>query len=184
MEPYYTKAEQMYQVRGARGEDPTEPPSSAPYPFPAVSHEPRIQQLHDDLARAGYHPFHAPCGVMLNEQNAPFSSCIRCKDCDGFPCLVHAKSDAEVIAVRPALQYPNVTLLTHAKVIKLNTNPSGKAVAEVLVEHVEVGDDGESVALLAHSGACQSFIRSSSQRFFASRRIERHVVVSTISPPA
>ena len=67
MEPYYTQAEQMYQVHGARGEDPTEPPASAPYPFPAVSHEPRIQQLHDDLARAGYHPFHAPCGIMLNE---------------------------------------------------------------------------------------------------------------------
>ena len=134
MEPYYTKAEQMYQVHGARGEDPTEPPSSAPYPFPAVSHEPRIQQLHDDLARAGYRPFHAPCGVMLNEQNAPFSACIRCKDCDGFPCLVHAKSDAEVLAVRPALQYPNVTLLTNAKAVKLNTNPTGKAVTEVVVE--------------------------------------------------
>ncbi len=53
MEPYYTKAEQLYQVHGARGEDPTEPPASAPYPFPAVSHEPRIQQLSDDLAAAG-----------------------------------------------------------------------------------------------------------------------------------
>jgi len=108
MEPYYTRAEQMYHVHGVRGEDPTEPRSSAPYPFPAVSHEPRIQQLHDDLARAGYHPFHAPCGILLNEQQMPFSACIRCKDCDGFPCLVHAKSDAEVLAVRPALQYPNV----------------------------------------------------------------------------
>ena len=56
-----------YQVHGARGEDPTEPPASAPYPFPAVSHEPRIQQLSDDLAAAGYHPFHAPCGVLLDE---------------------------------------------------------------------------------------------------------------------
>ena len=37
MEPYYTRAEQLYQVHGARGEDPTEPPASAPYPFPAVS---------------------------------------------------------------------------------------------------------------------------------------------------
>jgi choline dehydrogenase-like flavoprotein len=36
MEPYYTQAEQLYQVHGARGEDPTEPPASA---FPAVSHE-------------------------------------------------------------------------------------------------------------------------------------------------
>ena len=65
LEPYYTQAEQLYQVHGARGEDPTEPPASAPYPFPAVSHEPRIQQLSDDLAAAGHHPFHAPCGIML-----------------------------------------------------------------------------------------------------------------------
>ena len=96
----------MYQVHGARGEDPTDPPASAPYPHPAVSHEPRIQQLHDDLARAGYRPFHTPCGIMLNESNMPFSKCIRCMDCDGFPCLVHAKSDAEVVAVRPALPVP------------------------------------------------------------------------------
>jgi choline dehydrogenase-like flavoprotein len=156
MEPYYTKAEQMYQVRGARGEDPTEPPSSAPYPFPAVSHEPRIQQLHDDLARAGYHPFHAPCGVMLNEQNAPFSTCIRCKDCDGFPCLVHAKSDAEVIAVRPALLYPNVTLLTNAKVIKLNTNSSGKTVTEVLVEHNGEKETYEGGIVVVSAGAANS----------------------------
>ena len=44
----------------------------------------------------------------------PFSRCVRCIDCDGFPCLVHAKSDAEVLGVRPALEYPNVTLLTNA----------------------------------------------------------------------
>ena len=56
LEPYYTLAEQLYHVHGARGEDPTEPPSSAPYPHPAVSHEPRIQQLADDLAAAGYTP--------------------------------------------------------------------------------------------------------------------------------
>ena len=78
MEPYYMKAEQQYQVHGARGEDPTEPPSSAPYPYPAVSHEPRIQQLHDDLARAGYRPFHSPCGIMLNEADMPWSPCVRC----------------------------------------------------------------------------------------------------------
>jgi choline dehydrogenase-like flavoprotein len=30
MEPYYTLAEQLYQVHGARGEDPTEPPASTP----------------------------------------------------------------------------------------------------------------------------------------------------------
>jgi choline dehydrogenase-like flavoprotein len=135
LEPYYTKAEQLYQVHGARGEDPTEPPASAPYPCPPVSHEPRIQQLSDDLARAGYHPFHSPCGILLNEANMPYSTCVRCKDCDGFPCVVHAKSDAEVIAVRPALEHANVTLLIHAQVVKLKTNSAGTAVTEVIVEH-------------------------------------------------
>jgi choline dehydrogenase-like flavoprotein len=134
LEPYYTLAEQLYEVHGARGEDPTEPPASAPYPFPAVSHEPRIQQLSDDLAAAGYHPFHSPNGVRLVETNLPYSKCIRCTTCDGFPCLVHAKSDAEVLGVRPALEHPNVTLLTNARVVKLETNGSGNEVSAVVVE--------------------------------------------------
>ena len=138
LEPYYTKAEQMYEVHGARGEDPTEPPSSAPYPFPAVSHEPRIQQLSDDLEAAGFHPFHAPCGIRLNESDMPHSTCIRCETCDGFPCLVHAKSDAEVLGVRPALEHPNVELRTNAHVTRLETNDAGTSVTGVVVE----GEDG------------------------------------------
>ena len=126
MEPYYTLAEQLYEVHGARGEDPTEPPASAPYPFPAVSHEPRIQQLSDDLAAAGLQPFHAPCGVRLIEDDMPHSHCVRCATCDGFPCLVHAKSDAEVLGVRPALEHANVTLLTNAEAVRLETSPDGR----------------------------------------------------------
>jgi choline dehydrogenase-like flavoprotein len=139
LEPYYTQAEQLYQVHGARGEDPTEPDASAPYPHPAVSHEPRIQQLSDDLADAGYHPFHAPCGILLDEANMPYSTCVRCPNCDGFPCPLHAKSDAEVIGVRPALEHPNVTLLRNARAVRLGTNTEGTAVTEVVVEH-----DGET----------------------------------------
>jgi len=135
IEPYYTQAEQLYGVHGRRGEDPTEPSASADYPFPPVSHEPRIQQLSDDLAASGYHPFHAPCGILLNEANMAYSTCVRCGTCDGFPCLVHAKADAEVLGVRPALQHPNVTLLTHAEAVRLETNPTGTAVTEVVVEH-------------------------------------------------
>ena len=134
LEPYYTLAEQHYEVHGARGEDPTEGPASAPYPFPAVSHEPRIQQLADDLTAAGYQPFHAPCGIRLNEANMPYSVCIRCQNCDGFVCAVHGKSDAEVFGVRPALEHPNVTLLTNAQAVRLDTNGAGTAVTDVVVE--------------------------------------------------
>ena len=77
-----------------------------------MSHEPRIQQLSDDFAQLGLRPFHTPLGVMLNEKDSHVSRCIRCETCDGFPCLVGAKSDAQVCAVDPALQYSNVTLKT------------------------------------------------------------------------
>ncbi|WP_053207221.1 GMC oxidoreductase [Jiangella muralis] len=134
LEPYYTRAEELYQVHGARGEDPTEPPSTAPYPYPPVSHEPRIQRLFDDLDRVGLHPFHAPCGIMLDEANPELSTCIRCATCDGFPCLVHAKSDADVIAVRPALRHAGVTLLRNAVVRRLETDASGRTVTTVVAD--------------------------------------------------
>jgi choline dehydrogenase-like flavoprotein len=133
-EPYYSKAEQLYEVHGTHGEDPTEPPASQPYPFPAVSHEPRIQQLSDDLERAGYHPFHAPCGIRLLESNMPFSPCIRCATCDGFPSLVQAKADAEIFGVRPAVEHPNVTLITNARAVRLTTDDAGGTVTAVEVE--------------------------------------------------
>ncbi len=134
LEPYYTKAEQMYHVHGLRGQDPTEPPASGPYPCQPVSNEPRIQRLFEDLTAAGYHPFPAPCAVMMDERNMAYSSCIRCQTCDGFPCLVHGKSDAEIVAVRPALEFSNVTLLRNAKAVKLQTNAGGTAVTEVVAE--------------------------------------------------
>jgi len=133
-EPYYTQAEQLYQVHGDHGQDPTEPPAGTAYPFPPVSHEPRIQALKDDLARAGLHPFDAPCGIMLNEADPAFSTCIRCATCDGFPCLVHAKSDADVIAVRPAVQHPNVTLVRNATVRRLQSDASGRTVTSVIAD--------------------------------------------------
>ena len=156
MEPYYTLAEQLYQVHGARGEDPTEPPASAPYPFPAVSHEPRIQQLADDLAAAGRRPFHAPCGVMLDEANMPFGRCVRCSTCDGFPCLVHAKSDAEVLAVRPALEHPNVTLLTNAHAVRLETNAKGSAVTSVVVDREGARETYAADIVVVSCGAANS----------------------------
>jgi choline dehydrogenase-like flavoprotein len=133
LEPYYTEAEQLYNVHGQRGDDPTDPPCSAPYPYPPVSHEPRIQEIADGLKRTGYHPAYAPCAILLDEADRSNSRCIRCDTCDGFPCLVHAKADAETIAVRPALRHSNVTMLTHAHVQRLETSTDGREVTRVHV---------------------------------------------------
>ena len=133
LEPYYTEAEKLYYVHGNAGEDPTEPHRSAPYPQKAVSHEPRLQQLSDDFERLGLHPFHTPLGVMLDEKLPHLSKCIRCGTCDGFPCLLSAKSDAQVCAVDPALKNTNVSLLTDAYVEKLATDGSGRKVSKVII---------------------------------------------------
>jgi choline dehydrogenase-like flavoprotein len=156
LEPYYTQAEHLYQVHGLRGADPTDPPASAPYLFPPLSHEPRIQELYDDLARAGYHPAPAPTGILLNEQAPHRSLCIRCDTCDGFPCLVHAKADAEVICVRPALTYSNVTLVTNAHARSLKTSASGREITEVVVDRNGISETYRGNIVVVSAGAANS----------------------------
>jgi choline dehydrogenase-like flavoprotein len=167
LEPYYTEAEWLYQVHGERGADPTEPPASAPYRHPAVSHEPRIQRLHDDLVRLGLRPFNVPLGIMLDERSPRRSRCIRCATCDGFPCLVRAKSDAQVCCVDPALEHPNVTLLTSAHVRRLTTNAAGTAVTGVHVERDGTTETYSGDIVVAACGAINSaalLLRSASDR--------------------
>jgi choline dehydrogenase-like flavoprotein len=135
--PYYDEAERLFHVHGQRGEDPTEPPASGPFPYPPVSHEPAIQALHDTFRGEGLRPFHLPLGILLDEKDGevtPTSRCIRCDAFDGFPCLLNGKADAQVMCVDPALAaYPNLTLLTGAYVSRLGTEPAGRVVTDVAV---------------------------------------------------
>jgi choline dehydrogenase-like flavoprotein len=167
LEPYYTQAEQLYHVHGNRGEDPTEPAASAPYPHPAVSHEPRIQHLAEDFARQGAKPFHVPLGVRLDEKQPATSLCIRCNTCDGYPCLVKAKSDAHTICVEPALELPNVTLLTNALVTRLVTSPSGREVSAVEVERNGAKQSYSAGVVVVSAGAINSaalLLRSANEK--------------------
>lgn len=138
-EHYYQQAEELYHVHGLRGEDPTEPLATQPYAYPPITHEPRIQQLFDDLQRGGHHPFHLPVGVLLDEKDGralPHSPCVRCSAFDGYPCPTNGKADAQVICVDPALRdHANLTLLTSAYVEKLTTDAGGGRVTGVEVVH-------------------------------------------------
>ncbi|MFD5120220.1 GMC oxidoreductase [Streptomyces sp. NPDC058385] len=172
LEPYYTQAEHLYLVHGRHGEDPTEGPASAQYACPPVEHEPRIQKLSDDLAKAGLHPFHLPIGVNLtqdeNGRATHDSACIRCDRVDGFPCLMGAKSDAQVICVDPALTYDNVTMVTDAYVRRLETDPTGRTVTKVVAElgNGATEEFGADIVVVA-AGAVNSavlLLRSASDR--------------------
>jgi choline dehydrogenase-like flavoprotein len=167
LEPYYTQAEHLYQVHGQHGTDPTEPPASAPYRFPPLRHEPRIQQLVDDLTRLGHRPFPLPVGIMRDDADPRRSRCIRCDTCDGFPCLIHAKADAQVICVDPALEHPNVTLLTGAYVSRLETSASGREVTTVHVKRHGAQETYTASIVVVACGAINSaalLLRSASDR--------------------
>ncbi len=156
LEPHYTEAEKLYLVHGQAGEDPTEPPRSGPFPYPAVSHEPRIQQLSDDFEKAGHRPFHLPVGVDMNESDPEAGRCVRCDRFDGFPCLADGKADAHVRCVRPALKHGNVTLLTNARVDRLVTDGSGHRVTEVVVDSRGVREVYSGDIVVVSCGAVNS----------------------------
>lgn len=160
-EPYYTEAEALYHVHGQRGEDPNEPWCSAPYAYPPVVHEPRIQKLSDDIAKTGLHPFHLPLGIKLDQNPdgsaTTYSPCIRCDAFDGFPCAINAKADAQVISVDPTrAAHPNFTLLTGAYVTKLQTDPAGRSVSEVHVERNGVQERYTADIVVVACGALSS----------------------------
>ena len=158
-EPFYTEAEHLYHVHGQHGVDPTEPPASAPYRHPPVSHEPRIQELADSLQRLAYHPFPLPLGILLDEEEGKpthSSVCVRCSAFDGFPCLVNGKADAQVICVDPALQHPNVQLLARAYVRRLETNASGREVTTVHVDRDGACEEYSAGIVVVACGAVNS----------------------------
>jgi choline dehydrogenase-like flavoprotein len=140
MEPYYGEAERMYQVHGEPGDDPTEPPRTTDYPFPALEHEPPVAALADAMTAQGLHPFRMPAGVDIRAGGA----CIRTRTCDGFPCPRGAKNDAETRGIRPALQSPTVRLLTRTVVDRLNTSADGRRVTEAVARR-----DGSPVLIKA-----------------------------------
>lgn len=128
--PFYEQAESWYFAHGLAGADPTEPPRG-PYPFPPILHEAAVAEVDRALRAMGYHPFPLPLAIHRREDDPAHSPCVRCPTCDGFPCLLHAKGDAEVSGVRPALAYDNVRLCTGRRVRKLRCSPDGRRVEGV-----------------------------------------------------
>ncbi len=127
LEPYYCEGERIYKVRGVAGEDPMEPPRSQPFPFPALVHEPVIDRLAIRLREQGLHPYALPMGVNAGHGG----NCVLCRACDNHPCPLLAKNDAEVCAVRPALEHDSVRPETHAFAERLLTDESGRRVTAV-----------------------------------------------------
>ena len=133
LEPYYGAAERMFWVHANRDEDPTDPWRTTDYPFPGLPHEGAMARLVDSARKQGLHPFAAPQALDRRDGGA----CVLCYTCDSFACMVNAKGDADIAAVRPALksESKNVRLLTNAQVTRLDTDTAGRTVTAAQIMH-------------------------------------------------
>jgi choline dehydrogenase-like flavoprotein len=134
LEPHYAEAERIYRVHGTPGEDPTAPWRSTPFPYPALEHEPYIAGLAGRLRDQGVTPTSNAMGV----DRRPGGSCIRCATCDGFPCPLGAKSDAETCAIDPALATGHARLQTGVRVRRIVADAGGRRVDRLVAQ----GPDG------------------------------------------
>jgi choline dehydrogenase-like flavoprotein len=118
--PFYGEAERIFGVHGTveAGQEQARIETS---PFPPVEHEEPIVELARRLVAEGYTASHLPLGIDLR----PHGGCIRCSTCDGFVCRLHAKADADIRCVRPALMHDGVSLLTGSHVTRILTDRTG-----------------------------------------------------------
>ena len=140
LEPFYERAERLYQVHGQEGVDPTEAPRG-PFPHPPIPHEAGMAETVEQLRRQGLHPSPLPLGLLRPGEP---DGCILCSTCNSFPCKRHAKSEADVCGVREATRQPNVRLWTKAYARRLVTDATGRK-----VEAVEVEREGKTVRVEA-----------------------------------
>ncbi|HET9017988.1 MAG TPA: GMC family oxidoreductase [Acetobacteraceae bacterium] len=129
LEPWYARAEALFEVRGAAGEDPTEPPRSTPYPAPPVPDEPAIAAHRARLTALGLHPFSLPLAVDVRRWTAQAPT-----PWDAYPDTHAGKFDAETAPLAQALRHDAVSLHTGAQVVRLIRAPDGRriAAAEIL----------------------------------------------------
>jgi choline dehydrogenase-like flavoprotein len=153
LEPWYSRAEQQFQVRGALGQDPTEPHHSLPYPFPPVPDEAPIASVRARLKANGMHPYSLPLGVdidqWLKKAKTPWDAHVNSFD---------GKMDAETVSLALALQHHNVKLQTNSRVTRLETSTDGSRIATVhYVQNGEQKSLSPKLVILS-AGAVQSSV--------------------------
>lgn len=166
--PWYDAAERLYAVHGLRGADPTEPPATNGYPYPALPFEPRMAELSAALHRLGYRPAPVPLAIRLPEdQNGRQPDRLHVELYDGYPDPTGAKADSHVVGIQAALQYPNVTLLRNRKALKISTDSSGRRAVSVTAAHDGQQETWSAGTIVVSCGAINSaalLLRSANEK--------------------
>lgn len=147
LEPFYSRAEQLFAVRGRDGDDPSAPPRSASYPHEPVPQETAVADLAARLRAVGLHPSDLPLAVDLKRWLAHGQT-----PWDAFPDTTGGKLDAESAALKAALAHDNVRLQTGAKVTRLIAGAAGRITGVELASGAVL----EAPVVVLAAGAVQS----------------------------
>jgi choline dehydrogenase-like flavoprotein len=130
LEPYYCEVERLYRVHGSPAGDASEPPRSTAYPYPPLPHAPHVAALIDRLTQSGSRVAAIPRALDYGDGGR----CVLCPTCDAYYCQLDAKMDAEIAALRPALDSGYVELITGTRCLRVVTSADGAKATGVVIQ--------------------------------------------------
>ncbi len=117
LEPFYTKAEQLLNISGESGIDPTEPPRGKPFPQGPPPLAVISQKVKRGAQQLGLKPFQLP--LAINYEDKKRNTCESCTTCDTFACAIGAKNDLATMVIPDlidkGLELQNNTVVTQLK---------------------------------------------------------------------
>ena|ERR1700752_4857686 len=124
LEPYYERAEWEIGVSGDDVASARHWPRHTGFPMPPLPVNNQGQVLRAGASRLGWETL--PIPALIN--TTPYEdrpACIQCQHCVGFTCPVDAKNGTHNTLIARALATGLCDLVTHAMVVRINTEPSG-----------------------------------------------------------
>ena len=95
-EPYYVEAEELLGIAG-NTEGPHQPRRSKSYPRPSIERNIPAKRIAKAGEKLKLQPATIPMAI-------DFKRCEQCHTCDGFPCKIKAKNDADISLIQKALK--------------------------------------------------------------------------------
>ena len=120
LEKYYDQAEQLLQIAGESGIDPTEPHRNFPFPFAAAPYASVSLKIKEAAQSLGLKPFHLP--LAINYFNGARPVCQLCTTCDTYACAIGAKNDLETMILDAARKNRTIDIYANTIVHTLKAN--------------------------------------------------------------
>ena len=135
LEPFYDRVEYALGVSGNAGNvngeikpggNKFEGPRSRDYPMPGLRSSGFTDMMSDAARQLGWEPFQGPAAIN-SEVYGDRPGCFYHGFCDRGGCHVAAKSSTAVTTIPEAMKSGLLDVVTHARVLRILTDASGKA---------------------------------------------------------